>query len=331
MDLNNQRILNKIEACVDKLELNLSGKIILTEVGSGLYKFTPLIALLGGADKVFAWTNDSRYGTAEANISACNYILSDSQKKKIDFYKGDFCPEHLEKADIVTNSGFIRPIDKRKLDLMKEKAVVPLMYEEWELRDSDIDIDYCSKKNIRVAGTWEDHPDIKVFSHVGPLAAKMAFEAGYEVFENEILVWSDDHFGDKIASYFQKLGARKVTLTTKEDVLKAHVKKIDFIFISDYSEKREYGKAGFFDFKKLSKVNPDLGIVHLFGKLNHKEISNYLPVVYPAFNGNSSVMTFTLAHVGINPFINLQVAGFKVGELILSGKESSLKQIIVGD
>ena len=135
----------------------------------------------------------------------------------------------------------------------------------------------------------------------------------------------------KIASYFQKLGARKVTLTTKEDVLKAHVKKIDFIFISDYSEKREYGKAGFFDFKKLSKVNPDLGIVHLFGKLNHKEISNYLPVVYPAFNGNSSVMTFTLAHVGINPFINLQVAGFKVGELILSGKESSLKQIIVGD
>ena len=37
----------------------------------------------------------------------------------------------VSRADIVTNLGFVRPIDKRFISYMKSTAVVPLMFETW--------------------------------------------------------------------------------------------------------------------------------------------------------------------------------------------------------
>ena len=39
-------------------------------------------------------------------------------------------------------------------------------------------------------------------------------------------------------------------------------------------------------------------------------------------------MSFTLGHVGLNPVLNLQSAGLKVGELMARGKSNSLVQIL---
>lgn len=328
-DLLLNRILNKIKKSIKTTKLDLTGYTILTEVGSGLYTFTPIIALLAKAEKVYAWTNDSAYGKAEENIKTCISIIERSNiDKKIEFNIGDKNIKHLQEADIITNSGFLRPLSEEKLKYVNENAVLPLMYEKWELRDSDVDVEYCQKKNIPVAGTWENHPTIKVFDHVGPLAIKMAFEAGYEVFNNNILVWSDDNFGEVITDSFKDIGANKVIMTTDQNTLYDEAKSLDFIFITDYDEDREFGKDGFFDFEKLSQLNNTLGIVHLYGKIDAKKASRYLSVVYPNVNGRSNTMSFTLAHVGLNPFIDLQVAGFKVGELLKSGKKSDLVQII---
>ena len=51
-------------------------------------------------------------------------------------------------------------------------------------------------KGIKIAGTWEDHPKINVFQSFGSLSTKLALEAGFEIHNNNILVWSDDNFGD---------------------------------------------------------------------------------------------------------------------------------------
>ncbi len=328
-DILVNRIINKIKTSIKTAKLDLTGYTILTEVGSGLYTFTPIIALLAKAEKVYAWTNDSTYGKAEENINNCISIIEKSNiDKKIEFNIGDNNIKHLQEADIITNSGFLRPLNEEKLKYVNENAVLPLMYEKWELRDSDVDVEYCKKKNISVAGTWENHPTIKVFDHVGPLAIKMAFEAGYEVFNNNILVWSDDNFGEVITDSFKDIGAKKVIITTDQNTLYDEAKSLDFIFITDYDEDREFGQGGFFDFEKLSKLNNTLGIVHLYGKIDAKEASRYLSVVYPSVNGRSNTMSFTLAHVGLNPFIDLQVSGFKVGEILKSGKKSDLVQII---
>lgn len=324
------RAINKIKSAIKKLDLDLSGLNVLTEVGSNEFIYTPVIAAMAGAKKVFAWTRDSKYSLGDENISECKKVLAQADINcDIEFYNGSFNKEHLELADMITNSGFLRPLDENKLKYTKGGLVIPLMYEKWELRESDIDINYCKKKGIKVAGTWENHPDLMVFNHIGPLAIKMALNAGYEVYRNKIIVWSDDHFGEVASKAFRDFGALEVIQTTDENILYMNITDVDFIFICDYSEPREYyGKEGFFDIDKFLVINKILGLIHLYGRLDFRKIQGKVSLIYPEFDGRASTMSFTLSHVGLNPIINLQAAGFKVGQLLMENKESELVQII---
>ena len=65
------REIVKIQQNILRLNLNLEGFEVLTEVGSGLYNYMPIIPLLAGAKKVMAWTRDSRHGTASDIIENC--------------------------------------------------------------------------------------------------------------------------------------------------------------------------------------------------------------------------------------------------------------------
>ena len=324
-----KRVLSKIRNKIRELELDLTGYTILTEVGSSEYVFTPIIAALANANRVIAYTKNSRYGLASDNILECKKVLNGiDMHYNVEFYSGEISKTHLETADIITNSGFLRPLNEGKLKHLKKNAVIPLMYEKWELRDSDIDINYCKENNIKVAGTWENHPSLLVFNHVGPLALKMALNAGYEVYENKIIVWSDDHFGEVVKEAFLNIGANDVILTTNEEYLYNNIDNVDFIFICDYDEEREYGTPYFFDFEKLLKKNTTFGIVHLYGKINYNKHKNSLTNIYPPSDGSPSLMTFTLSHVGINPIVNLQVSGFKVAESLKKKNKCDFAQII---
>tara|TARA_R110002033_G_scaffold92356_2_gene141796 strand:+ start:319 stop:1311 length:993 start_codon:yes stop_codon:yes gene_type:complete len=326
--LKNSRVLFKIRRKIEELELDLTGYTILTEVGSSEYIYTPIIAALANADRIIAYTKDSKYGSAENNISSCKVLLKTlSLSDRVEFYSEDILQEHLENADIVTNSGFLRPLDEGKLKFLKKSAVIPLMYEKWELRNSDIDVEYCNRNKIKVAGTWENHPSLLVFNHIGPLALKMALNAGYEVYNNKIIVWSDDHFGEVVEQAFLNIGAKEVILTTDEKYLLENIEDVDFIFICDYDEEREFGGKDFFNFENLLRKNKNFGIVHLYGRIDFAKNKNLLTNIYPNFDGFSSLMTFTLGNVGINPLINLQVAGFKVGESLKKNLECDFSQI----
>jgi len=41
------------------------------------------------------------------------------------------------------------------------------------------------------------------------------------------------------------------------------------------------------------------------------------------------LMTYTLAHVGLNPLINLQVAGYRVAQEMLQGEYTNISQPII--
>ena len=66
-------------------------------------------------------------------------------------------PKIISEADIITNSGHLRPLDQDKLQYLKKGAVASLMYEDWEIRDIDIDINYCNRQNIVVGAINERH------------------------------------------------------------------------------------------------------------------------------------------------------------------------------
>ncbi|HIA12442.1 MAG TPA: hypothetical protein EYN69_10290 [Flavobacteriales bacterium] len=330
----NQRFnINRAENIINQfsktLDLSLVGYSILTEVGTGLYSFMPIIPLMAGAKKVMAWTQDSIYGSAESAIHQCRNILASTDNTEIDFHVGPLNVDHLKQADVITNSAFLRPLDKEKLKHTKCGVVIPLMYEKWEFRASDIDIEYCRKRGIKVAGTNERHPLLQIFQYVGPLAIKMVFEAGYEVYKNKIVIWSNDVFGDVIFNAFKSLNAREIIKTTNFNDVRHSIGGVDFIFIADYNEVRSYSDNSFFNLSELKSINQDFGVVHLYGSIDFEQVVNLNIPIFPRKNGFARKMSFTLSHLGLVPFLGLQVGCFKVGEMLLSGNvDNDLSQLI---
>ncbi len=324
------RIKLIIERSVKKLELDLSRFTVLTEVGSGYFVFTPIIAAMANAKKIYAWTRDSQYGKAEANVRLCRAIMNNlNLKTDIEFAVNERPEKHIASADIITNLGFVRPIHESLLKHVSSNCVVSGMCEGWELRPSDINVQFCLENKIPIAGVWENHPDVKIFDACGHLAVKMSLAAGYEVYQNIIIVWSDDHFGDVISKAFKNFGAKEVIVTTDIKILMEKVKEVDFIFFSDYDEMREIiGESGFINLEVLKEANNGIGIVHLYGNINSQYIKDIGLNVYPTKNGKAMAMTFTLAHLGPIPMINLHAAGLKVGELLQNKIDNSLVQML---
>ena len=77
--------------------------------------------------------------------------------------------ERIGSADIVTNLGFVRPINGEFLRRLKPTAVIPLMFETWEYRHADLDLSECRRLGIAVLGTNEHHPDLKILENIGKL------------------------------------------------------------------------------------------------------------------------------------------------------------------
>jgi hypothetical protein len=329
MDFKNKRAITIIRKNLETVNLDLTSLVVLTEVGSDNYIYTPIIPALANAKKVYAVAKDSRYGKADDIVQKCKTILEELELGNvIEFITNDVPDKCISEADIITNSGNLRPLNEAKLALMKAGAVIPLMYEAWEVREQDVDINYCKLHQIKVAGTWEGYNKLPVFNYVGALAVKMAFEAGFEIYGNKVIVWSNDHFGDEVVKAFKENGAR-VKIVSDFDAMMNDFADTDFIFICDYDEKSPFlGKDGIFDIERMKRVNNSFSIVHLYGDVNLAAADENAIKIYPERNGNAMNMTFTLGHVGLYPILNLQVAGFKVGQVMIENKISELAQPI---
>ncbi len=323
-----ERVKKIIEQVISTLQIDLSGLTVLTEAGSGLFVYTPLIAARAGATQVFVWTRDSSYGKASDIIERCKQLAHSFGVPDVMVFAENNRPtEHIEKADIITNLGFVRPLNEEFLKKVKHGTVIPAMCEAWEVREKDIDVTYCKKKNIPLAGTWENFPAIEVFNYSGPLAVKLAHEGGFEVFKNNIVVWSDDHFGQVISETFKRFGAKNVIMTTSVEQLYENSSGLDFVFLCDYSEQATLlGKDGIIDIAKIKEWNPSCGFIHLYGKVDSAFLRENNISFYPQKDGYASVMSHTLAYLGPAPVINLHAAGLKVGECLKKNVEHELVQ-----
>ena len=328
--VRSERALRLIKEAIGALQLDLSGQVVLTEVGSNNYLYAPIIPALAGAKKVFAWTRDTQYGKGDDIRDDCLRLAGQFRVKDdtIEIVVNKKEVGQIKAANIVTNSGFLRPIDAEMLKYVDAKrCVIPLMYEAWEYREQDLDIHECHKRGIKVAGTWENHPDIRVFDAVGPLALKLALEAGYEIHQNTVVVWGEDEFCKMAGSSFKQIGVSDVIMTTDPNHLYRVLPDVDFVFFSDYKEQRVLlGEDGILNADKIKELNPSVGFVHLYGALDYAFAAKHSLNVYPKKNGASSVMTESLAYLGERPVIYLQAAGFKVAQCLLQGVEHSLVQ-----
>lgn len=312
---NPNRLISLIKQTITTLHLDLRGFTVLTEAASGPYVVTPIIAALANANRVIALTRDSHFASASQVIEQTEALarlcgVSESiqifTERQINIFAA---------ADIITNLGFVRPIDAETIAVMKPGAVIPLMCESWELRLSDVDIDACRAKGVRVAGTDEGFSSLDIFSYSGWLCQKLLFDAQIEIHKSKITVVSSDKFGQVITSHLVRCGCNVQLISRACDL--SDFQNLDALVIADYTKDNIIiGKGGELDPDVLACHAPALTIIQFAGLLAIDEIRTAGLTVYPGIPLTPRRMAVTLAGLGPRPVIELHAAGLKVGELV---------------
>ena len=320
------RLALKIEEIVGALQLDLRGRQVVTEAATGVYAVTPLIAALAGAE-VTALTHSSRFGSVEdvrRETVALAAELAVADRIRI---VEALAPEDLARADVVTNSGHVRPLDRAKVEHMKPGSVIPLMYESWELRPGEVDVETCRRRRIHVAGTNERHPQLRVFDYLGMLAVLGLLRCGVPVPFARIFLLSQNPFASFIA---RTLAACQADVTVLEDTELS----------SDLAVRRARGPG---DYDALVVADtpgllPVLGragaakhsvehigrigaLVQVWGDVDRTALP---PVAcYPELPPPKGHMGILLSELGPEPIVRLQAGGLKVGEVLTSASPSA--------
>lgn len=331
-------LIDKLIQRVASLELDLKGKVVLTEAASGAYVVTPVLAALAGA-KVFAYCRTSRYGTVKDVFEKTKNVYQNYQGAALDIEFVDILsPEIIAKADIITNSGHLRPLNEEKLKYAKENVVIPLMYEAWEWREADMDIDYIRQKGFKIGATNERHPEVDVFHYLGDMAVKLIFDAGLCLYKNKFILICNNDFGPYIAkvvaSICDSLGVIDKAENKERYELAGNIEWIsDFPDISIPS-KYEDAEAVIFTAYPFNQMwigdhslipatqlkeglnNPF--ILRFAGDIDCKSLEAAGIMFFPEYV-QSGHMGILPSAIGFDPIIRLQGGGLKVGEALMSG------------
>src|SRR5580693_10121821 len=222
-------LIDKLVRQVKNLKLNLIGKTVLTEAASGAYIVTPVLAALAGA-KVYAYSKTTRYGKLEEVFSSTRELAGRFKEFPLDIhYIEKLDPEIIAKADIITNSGHLRPLNEAMLAHAKNDLVIPLMYEAWEWREADMDIQYIRKRGFKIGATNERHPDVDVFNYLGDMALKQIFEAGITPYKNRFILVCNNDFGPFIAKVLSRVCDRLAVVDIDEHKYRYDPDQIDWI------------------------------------------------------------------------------------------------------
>ena len=314
--LDSFRLRRLIQEAINHLELDLAGARVLTEAASGVYAVTPVIAAAAGAE-VQALTRDSPYAStpevlrqvtsiADAAGIGMDQIAISTERSAI--------PGNLS---IVTNLGFVRPVDVTLLERLAPDGVISYMCEAWEMRDGDVDLEACDKLRLPVAGVWEDFDGLDIFRSCGQLAVKLCFEAGLEVAGNRVVILSGDKFGPVLESALKANLATVHQLSSAAELNEHLVSQADVIIVADYtSDTTLLGGVAGPSIAELLQWNPDLLVIQFAGVCNVTGLREAGIRVFPERQLEPHRMAFTLAHLGVRPTIFLHTAGLKVGELL---------------
>ena len=341
-----RKVLNKIIKQINELSLNLSDKILLTEAATGPYIVTSIIGALAGA-KVYAFAKDSKYGSAQEVFDSNREILNELKLNLDINYIESLESSIISKADIITNSGHLRPLNRSTLQYVKKGCVIPLMYESWELRESDLDIEYCREKNITIGATNERHPIINVFSYLGDMAIKQILDSGTCLYGNRFVLICNNHFGPYIAKTVSKAcnGLGVIGLKERREEYDDNIDWLsDFPEIKITDKYRDCEAIIFtaYPFDKnwigndqslipVSKLTAEFNYPHLLryaGDID-TELSKYKSLKYFPLKVQSGHMGVLPSDIGFDPVIRLQSGGLKAGELMLYGKTDYKKEVLV--
>jgi hypothetical protein len=312
--LNARRLVRLMTAAIERNELSLEGRTVLTEAATGAYIVTPVLAAMAGADV---------YALAAATAYAASAELRDATLELAELagvcdrirIVGEKSAGVVGEADIVTNSGQVRPIDAAMVARMKPFSVVPLMYESWEFRCSDVDLEACRARNIAVAGTNERHQAVDVFSFLGPMAVKQLHDAGIAVYGSRVVLLCDNAFAPFITEGLRNVGAEvSEARRLSRDVLDEHCDAV--LLARQPGAGRDLSTA---EVRVLSELAPGAVLVQYWGDADRSALAAAGVPTWPEHPPRVGHMGVLPSAVGPEPVIRLQAGGLKVGQLLACG------------
>jgi hypothetical protein len=326
----------KLKKRAKELDLRLSGLTVLTEAASGPYVVTPVLAALAGA-RVFAYSRTTRYGTVEQVFEATRQLAAEAGVE-VNLIT-EITPEIVASADIITNSGHLRPLDREKLQHAKDGLVIPLMYEAWEWRDADMDAAYIRERGFKLGATNERHPDIDVFNYLGDMAVRQIFDAGTCPYKNKFILLCNNDFGPYMAKVIAR-NCEMLAIIDKDENRDKYELSDNIRWIGGFPEIRipaEFRDAEAvvftaypFDQVWIDKAGPvlvdslkeqldDPFVLRYAGDVNTEALKQAGIRYFPE-HVHSGHMGILPSAVGNDPIIRLQAGGLKAAEALVTGQ-----------
>ncbi len=331
MNYEKERIKKFILQQINKYQLDLSSFTVFTEAASSYYMFTPIIASLAGAKKVYAIACDSQYGSKE---TIKTNLLLHATSWGINTIEIIFSKDKnvISQSDIITNTGFVRPIDKHMIQLMKKTAVIPLMWETWEFRNEDLDLKACMEKDIAVLGTNEHHPSLNLFRTIGFKVCKLLFNNGFSVYCDNYLLISSGSYGDSIQDFFIKNGISHTRIAPSLEINTSDIQKsigplenYDAIIVAELVHNISIiDKEGLLKPEIIAKENNAIKILYICGNINSSSINKHKIDMFPAKGLAFRHIAITADYLGWKPILELNTAGLKVGEAMARARKKGL-------
>jgi hypothetical protein len=307
------RFFRLINEAIQRMELDLRGLTVLTEAASASFICTSLLAARAGAN-VVAVTQSSRYGSSKDVITyGCDISKAFGLSSAIHF-TDDSPLKFVKKADLVTNLGFVRPINEEFVALMPQHAVISLMWAPWEVREEDIAFNACKDREIPVIGTNEHHEFLQTFEYVGMTALKLLLESGIEVFGSKVGLVGSDPFGSSIALRLQMCGAivERFELPINHKIVEARLGELDAFVVAEHRNwTRVIGGNEGISAKLLKKH--DISLIHICGNIDTDSLNQWRINKFPPQVVSKGYMTVTTSYVGPKPSVDLHCAGLRIG------------------
>jgi hypothetical protein len=312
------RLVRLMRSAVEEMRLDLRGAVVLTEAATGPYVVTPVLAALAGADEVLAVTRPSRYGSVEQVRELTHELARHAGVEERVLVTADRPESLVGPADVVTNSGHVRPIDGRLVAAMKPGAVVPLMFEAWELDSarSDLDLDALRRRGIPVAGTNERHPAVGVFAHLGLMAVRLLLDAGTAVRGTSIALLCDNPFRSYLESGLEAAGA--VVNGGAEISELVGGPRADVVLVA--LRPRNGGVLDRRTAAEIARVWPDVVVVQFWGEIDRLELRRLGLDCWPPTAPPAGHMAVLPSDLGPEPVVRLQAGGLKVASVLRTPK-----------
>jgi hypothetical protein len=318
------RMAHLLDELQQRFALELSGLAVFTEAASGAYMPAPILAARAGARRVYAVTRDSRYASAESVIDDTRAAAERWDVGNVVEVAATRPSEWIADADVFTNSGFVRPIDRVMVERMKPTAVVSLMWETWEFREADLDLDACREQGILVLGTNEARPPCDMTGYSAFLGIKVLFELGLEGYGSRTLLLGGQ---DTLAVAMERgLVALGVPVTRfgaaggrayeeLEHHFSEHGAEYDALLVAEHADPRLLlGPGGVLEPDAIRRINPALAVGVIAGAVDGEALRasglHHFPEDVRPF-GHMSYQAYAL---GPRPVLELFAAGLAVGQ-----------------